>query len=441
MTGDTTKNILLVNPWIHDFAAYDLWSRPLGLWQIAAELRQRGFKVGLLDCLDPRFAHRKKKRDGSAHFIRQIIPRPTALARISRRFARYGMTPDHFREQLGAAHRPEAILVTSMMTYWYTGVMETIAELRSAWPKAPIVLGGIYPTLLPEHARLNSGADLIAQGGGPTVLEKMLSSLGFNARPPGTNSQPPLSPPWPAWDLYGPMEVGVLMTSIGCPESCPYCASKLLSPGYESRPIEDVTGELRAMSVAGIRQVALYDDALLFNAKRHFIPIFREIAENGLQLIFHCPNGLHARLMTGEVASLMARAGFATLRLSYDRRPKVARNREAVKASADDLSRALSHLEEAGYQRAKIGVYLLAGRPGQELDELDESIEEIRKLGARPHLAEYSPVPRTLEYKRANQLSSVDLNEPLWHNNTLMPYRIRDFDVERYEALKKQARS
>ena len=23
--------ILLVNPWIHDFAAYDLWAKPLGL--------------------------------------------------------------------------------------------------------------------------------------------------------------------------------------------------------------------------------------------------------------------------------------------------------------------------------------------------------------------------------------------------------------------------
>ena len=25
------KNILLVNPWIHDFAAYDFWLKPLGL--------------------------------------------------------------------------------------------------------------------------------------------------------------------------------------------------------------------------------------------------------------------------------------------------------------------------------------------------------------------------------------------------------------------------
>ena len=29
-------HILLVNPWIHDFAAYDFWAKPLGLLTLAA---------------------------------------------------------------------------------------------------------------------------------------------------------------------------------------------------------------------------------------------------------------------------------------------------------------------------------------------------------------------------------------------------------------------
>jgi hypothetical protein len=33
---------LLVNPWICDFATYDLWAKPLGLLQIAAYLRRAG---------------------------------------------------------------------------------------------------------------------------------------------------------------------------------------------------------------------------------------------------------------------------------------------------------------------------------------------------------------------------------------------------------------
>ncbi|HAM52077.1 MAG TPA: hypothetical protein DCP92_15830 [Nitrospiraceae bacterium] len=31
--------ILLINPWIYDFAAYNLWSRPLGLIKVGEYLR------------------------------------------------------------------------------------------------------------------------------------------------------------------------------------------------------------------------------------------------------------------------------------------------------------------------------------------------------------------------------------------------------------------
>jgi hypothetical protein len=46
------KHLLLINPWIYDFTAYDLWSKPLGLLYLAAFLRQQGFKISYIDCLD-----------------------------------------------------------------------------------------------------------------------------------------------------------------------------------------------------------------------------------------------------------------------------------------------------------------------------------------------------------------------------------------------------
>ncbi|MGI9568270.1 MAG: B12-binding domain-containing radical SAM protein, partial [Desulfobulbia bacterium] len=51
---------LLVNPWIHDFAAYDFWAKPLGLLTLAALLRRHGYIVSYIDCLD-RFHPRAKK--------------------------------------------------------------------------------------------------------------------------------------------------------------------------------------------------------------------------------------------------------------------------------------------------------------------------------------------------------------------------------------------
>ncbi len=54
-----SPQILLINPWITDFAAYDLWMKPLGLLYIAGLLKGYGFQVTLIDCLN--FNIRKRK--------------------------------------------------------------------------------------------------------------------------------------------------------------------------------------------------------------------------------------------------------------------------------------------------------------------------------------------------------------------------------------------
>ncbi|MDH3957783.1 MAG: cobalamin B12-binding domain-containing protein, partial [Desulfobacteraceae bacterium] len=46
-----TPHILLINPWIHDFAAYDFWAKPMGLLILAALLRSQGVSVSYIDCL------------------------------------------------------------------------------------------------------------------------------------------------------------------------------------------------------------------------------------------------------------------------------------------------------------------------------------------------------------------------------------------------------
>ena len=48
----STPHILCVNPWIHDFAAYDFWAKPYGLLLLAAFLRAQGARVSYIDCLD-----------------------------------------------------------------------------------------------------------------------------------------------------------------------------------------------------------------------------------------------------------------------------------------------------------------------------------------------------------------------------------------------------
>ncbi len=161
-------SLLLINPWIYDFAAYDFFAQPLGLLYLAGLLESRGFEVNLLDCLGT--PPKRSGPFGTGRYPKEVLPTPPSLQDIPRRYGRYGISPAQFQAQLSRLRQPGAILVTSLMTYWYPGVVEAIRQVRLRFPGTPVILGGIYATLCPEHARRHSGADLVVTGPGEGAI-------------------------------------------------------------------------------------------------------------------------------------------------------------------------------------------------------------------------------------------------------------------------------
>ncbi len=118
--------ILFVNPWIHDFAAYDFWAKPLGLLILASISRRHEFNVSYIDCLD-RFHEYGTKTDpyarhGRGPYLKGRITKPAGLEHIPRNYSRYGIKPEWFHASLESVPVPDLVLVTSLMTYWYPGV-------------------------------------------------------------------------------------------------------------------------------------------------------------------------------------------------------------------------------------------------------------------------------------------------------------------------------
>jgi coproporphyrinogen III oxidase-like Fe-S oxidoreductase len=102
-----------------------------------------------------------------------------------------------------------------------------------------------------------------------------------------------------------------------------------------------------------------------------------------------------------------------------------------------EFREAVKNLRKAGYQGEEIGVYLLAGLPGQRAEELEDSVAFVREAGAKPNLVEYSPIPGTPLFEKARKFSPFDLeNEPLFHNNSLFPCRWEGFTPEDFRKLK-----
>ena len=426
--------LLLINPWIYDVAAYDFFARPLGLLYLAGLLESRGFTVRLIDCVAA--PHARLGPFGTGRYPKELLPLPPALAGIPRRCGRYGISEAAFRRALAKTPRPAAILVTSLMTYWYPGVSAAIRLAREQFPEVPVFLGGVYATLCPDHARRHSGADVVISGPGEEAVFQYLGAFLDDPAPVPAEWD---ALPYPALNLASGLNFIPLLTSRGCPFACDYCASPLLAPGFQRRSPQAVVAELLSWHRRlQLTEVAFYDDALLVDAQHHLLVILEELARRGASFRFHTPNGLHARFITREVAQWLRRADFATLRLGVETAAPGGQRRDQ-KLQEGELESALRYLQEAGFGAEEIGVYLLLGLPGQEDEEVAASIRRVRELGATPVLALYSPIPGTGLWPEALAASPYDLkNEPLYHNNSLFPCW-PEFSWERYTRLKRLA--
>lgn len=448
--------ILLVNPWITDFSAYDFWLKPMGLLYLAGVLRAQGHAVRLVDCMDrghPELlrwqgrARPDNRKWGTGKFVRQPIAKPACYAHVPRHYARYGFPREVFNAVCMQGPVPDVVLVTSGMTYWYEGLQQTIAALRQLFPKAAIILGGIYATLCTEHARRYSGADLVLPGEaeghiGPCVEAvcrvESPGAEGFRRHPVSDLDQIP----WPAFDLYPHLDYATLMTSRGCPLKCTFCASRLVSGQYRWRAVENVIAELDWLHRGlNIREFAFYDDALLTNRDRHFKPLCERIIAQNFGATFHTPNGLQVKFIDREAAQLMRRAGFKTVRLAYESGSEQRQRDMSRKVSNESFAAGVANLQAAGFGPAELDAYVMMALPGQTLEEVLWSMAYVHSLGVGIRLAAFSPIPGTIDYERAVARGDLPADaEPLLTNNSILPVRQEGVGYAVYDLIARRAK-
>jgi radical SAM superfamily enzyme YgiQ (UPF0313 family) len=442
--------ILMVNPWITDFAAYDYWAKPLGLLRLASLLRAGGCGVALIDCLDrydaltnghPDVIPGVGRRYGTGKYPKMRLPKPEAYAGIPRLYYRHGIHPGSFRRKLEAVDKPDLVWVTSIMTYWYPGVQQTIDVIREVFPHTPVWLGGIYAQLCPQHALRMSGASEIVTLPAERLPEKITAATGFVLK----NRQEwmffELSPA-PALDLLSKLTYAPVMTGQGCTFRCPYCASEILQPRFQRRGADAIYEEISHWHLRyGVLDFAFYDDALLIQAQSSLEPALRRICRSRPGLRFHTPNAIHICSLTPECCRLLRESGFTTLRLGLETTQSQRQQNWGGKVKTGMFLKAVENLFGAGFSPRQIGVYLLCGVPGQSPEEVAEAIHVVKETGVLPHIAEYSPIPGTQMWLSARKLSPFDLaGEPLYHNNTFFACRRPDFSYEDLLQLKDLAR-
>ncbi|MFO7931904.1 MAG: B12-binding domain-containing radical SAM protein [Thermodesulfobacteriota bacterium] len=422
----TSPSVLCVNPWIHDFAAYDFWAKPLGLLYLAGLLRAAGCRVSYMDCMD-RFHPKEKPQDpefrcGRGPYRKTPVRRPAGLEDVPRRYSRYGIDPEWFISDLKSIPPPDLVLVTCVMAYWYPGAQEAVSIIRSVYPDAPVVLGGVYATLYPGHAKNFMDVDEVVSGQAEKTVFDLVEKYT------GSRIEPACEPggmdghDCPALDLQNKIAYAPVLTSKGCPFSCDYCASGLLQPETLRRNPEGVFEEIRYWhSSFGVRDFVFYDDALLLDAENHADVVFSMIRDSGIDIRLHTPNALHVRNISRQTALLMRQAGMKTVRLGVETAKFEGRDMDS-KIRAREFKQVAAYLKEAGFFKRELGAYLLAGLPGQDPAEVESSIDIVKEAGITPVIAYYSPIAGTKMWDAAKAASRYDLeSDPVFTNNAVMP--------------------
>ena len=383
--------ILGINPFFDDFYCYhDYKYQPIGILSVLATLRSAGYDVAFLDAVTKR---------------RQQTRKPKELFDTEGGYYRYGLGDKEYKAMLREYASPQVILMTSSMTFRWHSIRDAIALTKEVFPDVPVVLGGIYATLAYEHAKEHSGADFVIQGPGEAKALSLVNEL--------TGNQRRMLKPLPFWalDLLPPEKrnFAMLLTSYGCTRNCAHCASRLIYGGYKRRDTGEVIAEIDdRYNRHGVREFHLYDDDLLEDSPNHFELWAKEAVKRFPKARFYVPNALLIDQLTLRNAELMKELKVKPVVLGVDAVEEaelLGRWWISYRAIRDTVDL----LEQAGFKRYDIKIYVHVSHPTQTLRSLLETIRFLLELGVRPALNRFTPIPSTELFNPENQQSDLSL--------------------------------
>lgn len=359
----------------HDFAAVD---PPFWAALTAGFVRRHGYAVDILD----------------ANVRNLDIPETVEAMRQA-----------NARLNVIVVYSQQANTCTPIMT----GVGQLCRAVKERYPDLRLVLTGWHPSSLPERTLREEACDMLVQGEGFHALLGLLrgdklqdiqglwwkegQSLHHNARPKTIeNLTEELGDV--AWDLL-PLSSGQyrgfnwmclqdlsnrhrsasMLTSLGCPYRCTFCA---IHATYGERRIRywDPSWVLRQMETLarqyGVKNINLNDELFVFDPK-HYLPIAQGLIERDLGLNL-CAFARVDRVdaMSAEELRTLKKAGFNWFKLGIESASgevlKLVRKGRYTKETA---RRVVAKIHDAGIH---LCANFLFGLPGDTWESMQETL-------------------------------------------------------------------
>ena len=403
-----SNNILLVNTHAIDVRLpWSKWHQPTGLLQIGQVLKSKGIDVRFIDCLGHDKTGRIRRRKVGEIDIEGY---QLDLWRYGRLWSKINKDIQKFKNE---GWIPDQIFVSCPQTTWWRAAKELISNIKSEWfPNVEVLLGGTYPCLEYDHARLYTNADQIVSG---SIAKASGEEPAFELYPDD------LRPNFTGIYLYHSQDVNDVQ--IG---------EKIIP-----RSPDAIASEYDEKASLGVTEFAFFDDEILREHRDHFIQVLKAIVSIGRKLTgFISIGNISPEFINKDVAYWMGKANYRNVYLKCDVIYDGENARyETTYDTYKSCVKVLQSNAEFKPRSGQVTAMLLIGHPNEDIEKITERLIILASIVGSVNLVQYQ-YSRGTEFgeqytnflrKQNGNLNLIKLNCKLYPLSRLLGIPYKDY--------------
>ncbi|MFH1996749.1 MAG: radical SAM protein [Candidatus Omnitrophota bacterium] len=381
-------------------------------------------------------------------YIGSVLERNGCVVTIKEVPSRHIIAFDRSLDRLMAhveKEKPDLIGITCMAAQKFE-VIRMIRALKERGVSAPVVVGGVHPSFMPDEV-MSWGADYAVLNEGEETIIELLDVLK-GARAPetvkgiffrdrdtvrSTGIRQPNNDldaiPLPAYHLLDKrrfttrkgvirgrwMRVGWIMTSRGCPSSCTFCsAHRMFGKQVRYRSIDSIFAEIDHMvRNFNIEALILMDDTFTIR-KGRVAEFCRRIKREYPRLVWNCQ--ARVNLFDEGTAKILKESNCIQVDFGVESGSQNVLRCLKKGINVEDTIRAFAACKKYGLRTLAT---IMVGNPDEGLDDLELTRELLGRIQPDFYAAYYTtPFPGTELYEQARSRKLIGDEDRYWHQYT-----------------------